>query len=595
MHFKNTGYLKEWAELNAIALVLGIFAGLGAIVFGKMIELSKHFFEIIFQRGFLGALSIIIIPAIGGVIVGPIIYKYCSESKGHGVPEVMYAVMANKSDIRKRVAFFKTIVSSITIGSGGSAGREGPIAQIGASMGSTFGQFFKFDEKKKRILVVSGLSSGVAAAFNTPLGGTIFGLELILTNFSPISVIPIALSSVISVSIARTILGPESAIRAATFTFNPAEIPFYMLLGAIMGIVSFFYIKGFYFFEDSFEKIKIPFYVKPAIGGFLTGLVGFSFVGYGVLGGGFEGINAALSGQIGLTLLILLFFAKFLATSFTLGSGASGGIFSPSLYLGAMLGGALGIIFDIFAPNVISSPPAYALIGMGAFFASVAKVPLTCIIMIPEMSSDYSMIPTLMISVFVSYGFSALFLGRSSIYMEKLNKKISTTKSFSKDLSDVTAMDIMTGDIISMEPDMPLKKFWDYVKKYKKLGFPVIKDGELIGMISNSKVKNIDSKKIPFLKVRDAMSPPSYVRPYDRVPKVLSIMDERQCGRVLVIDPSSKETIGIITKSDLLKAYRIAKNIGDDEDKFKIAEEFEEEISHVSHKIHDKLKWPKIK
>ena len=593
MHFKNTEYLKEWAELNAIALVLGIFAGLGAIVFGKMIEFSKHFFEIIFQRGFFGALGIIIIPAIGGAIVGPIIYKYCSESKGHGIPEVIYSVKANNSNIRKRVAFFKTIVSSITIGSGGSAGREGPIAQIGASMGSTFGQFFKFDERKKRILVVSGLSSGVAAAFNAPLGGTIFGLELILADFSPISVIPIALSSVISVSIARTVLGPDSAINAASFTFNPAEIPFYMLLGAVMGIVSFFYIKAFYFFEDSFDKMKIPFYIKPAIGGFLTGLVGFSFVGYGVLGGGFEGINAALAGQIGLTLLILLFFAKFLATSFTLGSGASGGIFSPSLYLGAMLGGALGIIFRGFAPNVVGSPSAYALIGMGAFFASVAKVPLTCIIMIPEMSSDYSMIPTLMLSVFVSYGFSALFLGRSSIYMEKLNKRISTFKSFSKDLTDVTAKDIMTEKIISMDPDMPLMKFWDYVKKYKKLGFPVIKDGNLLGVISNNKVKNIDSKKIPFLKVMDAMSPPNYVFPYDTVPKILGIMDERKCGRVLVLDPISKEIYGIITKSDLLKAYRIAKDIGDDEDKFKISDEFERELSTASHKLYDKIKWPK--
>ncbi|MCC7573334.1 MAG: chloride channel protein [Candidatus Methanofastidiosum sp.] len=593
MYFKNTGYLKEWAELNAIALVLGIFAGLGAIIFGKMIEFSKHFFEIVFQRGFFGALSIIIIPAIGGAIVGPIIYKYCSESKGHGIPEVIYAVKAKNSNIRKRVAFFKTIVSSITIGSGGSAGREGPIAQIGASMGSTFGQFFKFDERKKRILVVSGLSSGVAAAFNAPLGGTIFGLELILADFSPISVIPIALSSVISVSIARTVLGPESAINAASFAFNPAEIPFYMLLGAIMGIVSFFYIKAFYFFEDSFDKMKIPFYIKPAIGGFLTGLVGFSFVGYGVLGGGFEGINAALAGQIGLTLLILLFCAKFLATSFTLGSGASGGIFSPSLYLGAMLGGALGIIFRGFAPNVVGSPSAYALIGMGAFFASVAKVPLTCIIMIPEMSSDYSMIPTLMLSVFVSYGFSALFLGRSSIYMEKLNKRISTVKSFSKDLTDVTAKDIMTEEIISMDPDMPLTNFWNYVKKYKKLGFPVIKDGELLGTISNNKVKNIDSKKIPFLKVMDAMSPPTYVFPYDDVPKILGIMGERKCGRVLVLDPITKEIYGIITKSDLLKAYRIAKNRGDDEDRFKISEEFEREVSTVSHKLYDKIKWPK--
>jgi predicted transcriptional regulator len=198
-----------------------------------------------------------------------------------------------------------------------------------------------------------------------------------------------------------------------------------------------------------------------------------------------------------------------------------------------------------------------------------------------------------MLSVMVSYGVSIIFLGRSSIDTIKLDRKLSTVKSFSKDLNDVRASDIMSKEIISMEPDMPLKKFWDYVKKYKKLGFPVIKDGELLGMISNSKVKNIDSKKIPFLKIMDAMSPPNSVFPHDTVPKVLSIMDERKCGRVLVIDQNSKETIGIITKSDLLKAYRIAKDIGDDEDKFKISDGFEREVSTVSHKIYDKIKWPK--
>ncbi len=595
MQIKNLHYLKEWAELNVIAIVLGIFGALGAIIFAKMIDYSKYFFETIFQRGFFEALSIIFIPAIGGLIVGPTIYKYCKESKGHGIPEVMYAINAKGSIIRKRVAFFKTIVSAITIGSGGSAGREGPIAQIGASIGSAFGQFFKFDERKTRILVVCGLSSGLSAAFNTPLGGAIFGFELILSSFSPLSVIPIALASVISVSFSRAVLGQEAMIHAIPFAFNPTEVPFYMLLGVVTGVASYVFIKIFYLIEDSFEKAKIPFYYKPAIGGLLTGLIGFSFVQYGVLGGGFEGINAALSGRIGLSLLLLLFVAKMLATSFTLGSGASGGLFSPSLYIGSMIGGAMGLIFVQIAPNTVSYPEAYALIGMGAFFASVAKVPLTCIVMIPEMTSDYSIIPAIMLSVMVSYGVSIIFLGRSSIDTIKLDRKLSTVKSFSKDLNDVRASDIMSKEIISMEPDMPLRKFWDYVKKYKKLGFPVIKDGELLGVISNNKVKNIDSKKIPFLKIMDAMSPPNSVFPYDNVPKILGIMDERKCGRVLVLDPTSKQIYGIITKSDLLKAYRIAKDIGDDEDKFKISDGFEREVSTVSHKIYHKIKWPKIK
>jgi len=230
---------------------------------------------------------------------------------------------------------------------------------------------------------------------------------------------------------------------------------------------------------------------------------------------------------------------------------------------------------------------------MGAFFASVAKVPLTCIVMIPEMTSDYSIMPAIILSVIVSYGVSIIFLGRSSIDTIKLDKKLSIVKSFSKELNEVKAKDIMSKEIISMKPEMPLKKFWDYVKEYKKLGFPVIKDGELIGVISNSKVKNIDPEKIPFLKIMDVMSPPYYVYPYDNVPKILSIMGERNCGRVLVFEPNSKEIIGIITKSDILKAYRIAKNIGNDEDKFKISEGFEKEVSNVSHKIYDKMKRTK--
>ncbi|HNV94162.1 MAG: putative voltage-gated ClC-type chloride channel ClcB [Candidatus Methanofastidiosum methylothiophilum] len=441
MQDNNLNYLKEWAELNLIAIMLGIFGAISAIIFAKIIDYNKYFFEKIFQQGFSKALILIFIPTIGGLIAGPIIYKYCRGSKGHGIPEVMYAINSEGSFIEKRKAIVKTILSVITIGSGGSAGRAGPIAQIGASIGSVFGQFSKYDEKKTKILVVSGLSSGLSAALNTPLGGAIFGFELILSSFSPLSVMPIVLASVISVNLSRAVLGQEAMINVIPFVYNPAEVPFYIILGVVIGIASFIFIKVFYLIEDGFEKIKIPFYFKPAIGGILTGLVGFSLVGYGVLGAGFEGINAALSGKIGLPLLLLLFVAKMLATSFTLGSGSSGGLFSPSLYLGSMLGGAMGLIFVHVAPNTISHPEAYALIGMGAFFSGVSKVPLTCIIMISEIAGGYSIIPAIMLSVLISYGISVLLLGKSSIDTIKLDRKFLAAKSFSNELNESGAKD----------------------------------------------------------------------------------------------------------------------------------------------------------
>ena len=441
MEDSNLSYLKDWVELNLIAILLGIFGAMSAILFAKIINYNGYIFEKIFLQGFFKILVLIFIPAAGGLIVGPIIYKYCRGSKGHGLPEVMYVISTEKSIIGKKAAFVKAIISIITIGSGGSAGRAGPIAQIGASVGSALGQFSKYDEKKTKILVVSGLSSGLSAALNAPLGGAIFGFELILSSFSPLSVSPIILASVISVSFSRAVLGQDAMIKAMPFIFNPAEIPFYLMLGVVMGIASFIFIKVFYLIDDGFEKINTPFYFKPAIGGILTGLVGFSLVGYGVLGAGFEGINAALSGKIGLPLLLLLFVAKMLATSFTLGSGSSGGLFSPSLYLGSMLGGAMGLIFVNVAPNTISHPEAYALIGMGAFFSGVSKVPLTCIIMISEIAGGYSIIPAIMLSVLISYGISVLLLGKSSIDTIKLDRKFLAVKSFSNELNESETKD----------------------------------------------------------------------------------------------------------------------------------------------------------
>ncbi len=592
---ENVRALKDLTQVNALAIIIGLFSGLAAILFALMIENSKYLFQIVFERGTLVTLSIILIPTIGGLIVGPIIYKFSRESKGHGIPEVIFAINAMGSIIPKRVAVIKTLVSSITIGSGGSAGREGPIAQVGASIGSNVAQYLKFDERKRRTLVVCGLSSGISATFNTPLGGTIFGLELILGDFSPLMVIPIVLASVISVSFSRSVLGERAVIAAEPFVFNNAEIPFYILIGIVGGVCAYVFTRLFNKVESSFDKAKVPFYIKPGIGGLLTGLVGFSFVGYGVLGAGYEGINAALTGNINMSLLLILLVAKMLATSFTLGSGGSGSLWSPILYLGAMLGGAMGLIFYQIAPNTVTSPSAYALIGMGALFASVEKAPLTCIVLIPELTADYSVMPAIMLAVAVSYGISMLFLGRCSIDTTVLDKRMCNVRSYSKDLNDVKACDIMTEKIIAMEPDMRLSEFQEYIKKYKKLGYPVIKGGKVLGILSNHTVKNIESKRIPFLKVSDVMTPAYQVTPDDTVPHLMEIMEERESSRLIVSDPKTEEIYGIVSKSDILKAYRLAKDIGFDEDRYKITGDFEKGLKDIYRKIVDKFKWPKRK
>lgn len=591
MVVENIRCLKDWIEVNALAMVIGLFSGMAAILFALMIENSKYLFQVVFERGTLVTLSIILIPTIGGLIVGPIIYKFSRESKGHGIPEVIFAINAMGSIIPKRVAIIKTLVSSITIGSGGSAGREGPIAQVGAAIGSNVAQYLKFDERKRRTLVVCGLSSGISATFNTPLGGTIFGLELILGDFSPLTVIPIVLASVISVSFSRSILGERAVITAEPFVFNTAEIPFYMIIGIVGGVGAYLFTRVFNKIESSFDKSKVPFYVKPGIGGLLTGLVGFSFVGYGILGAGYEGINAALTGNLNMPLLLILLIAKMLATSFTLGSGGSGSLWSPILYTGAMLGGAMGLIFYQIAPNTVVSPSAYALIGMGALFASVEKAPLTCIVLIPELTSDYSVMPAIMLAVAVSYGISMLFLGRCSIDTTVLDKRMCNVRSYSKDLNDVKANEIMSKDIIAMEPDMRLTEFQEFMKKYKKLGYPVIKDGKVLGIISNHTVKNIETKRIPFLKVSEVMTPAYQVNPNDTVPHLMGIMEERDSSRLIVSDPVTEKIYGIVSKSDILKAYKVAKDIGFDEDKYKITGDFEKGLKNKYRKVVDALKW----
>ena len=284
--------VKTWLKINVLAIIIGVVGGLGAIIFRKMIEFFHYiFFDLLLPRVtfMVGGynLGIILLPAIGGLIVGPIINRVAPETKGHGVPEVLEAVTMKGGIIRARVAAVKILVSSLTIGSGGSVGREGPIAQIGSSFGSFIGQKFHLEESYTKLLVVCGLSSGISGTFMAPLGGAIFGIEIIYNGVAPYDVIPVLLSSVVGMFVTAEVFGMAPAFTLPTYRFsNPIELIYFIPFGLLFGLLSILWTRGLYRFEDFFDELKIPDWVKPGIGGLLTGFLGMFFLEYGILGTG---------------------------------------------------------------------------------------------------------------------------------------------------------------------------------------------------------------------------------------------------------------------------------------------------------------------
>jgi chloride channel protein, CIC family len=356
---------------------------------------------------------VVFMPALGGLIVGPIIYYFAKEAKGHGVPQVIKSIKSDDGKIRSRVSIVKAITSSITIGMGGSAGREGPMIQIGASIGSTIGQIFNLSPKRTKTLLACGAAAGVAAAFNAPIGGMLFALEVLLMEYSADKLIPVAFSSVVATALSRFIDGNFALFPFRDYVLaSPYELIFYIILGVLAGIISYLFIFILHYSEFIFdEKIKIPGYLKPAIGGLLVGCIGFFYPN--VIRMGYESISLALQGKIIISLALVLVFAKIVATSFTLGSGGSGGIFAPALFIGAMLGCVFGGIVSGLFPGITAGPGAYALVAMAGLVAGTTRAPITAFIIVVELTLDYDIILPLVIVCVISMYVSSKFTSES--------------------------------------------------------------------------------------------------------------------------------------------------------------------------------------
>ena len=406
--------------LTALALLTGAGAGLGAVAFRYMILGFTHLFTGHSQYGAagrtinphlpgLGIWFVVAVPVVGGLIYGPLVSRFAPEARGHGVPEVMYAVNRLGGRMRPQVPIVKSLASAVCIGSGGSVGREGPIVQIGSALGSVTGQLMRVSESQLRLLVACGAAGGISATFNAPLAGVFFALELILRNFETRSFGLVVLSSVTADAIGRAAFGSHAFLSLPAFTFSsPLELLLYAGLGVLATGVGLGFVRVLYAGEDISDRIwratGRPEWLRPAVGGVLLGLLLLAVPEmYGV---GYPVLALAISGHYIVLALLGLLVAKILATSLTMWIGGSGGVFAPSLFMGAMLGSAYGAVAHDVVPGVAVAAGAYGLVGMGAVFASSARAPITAVLIIFELTGDYRIILPLMIAIIVATALS---------------------------------------------------------------------------------------------------------------------------------------------------------------------------------------------
>jgi len=561
-------------------ILIGIIAGLGAIAFHYLCHIGSHLFldllagyrppdpageapllphtETPFTRWML-----LIVPAIGGILSGVIVYTFAPEAEGHGTDAAIDAYHNKGGYIRGRIPIIKTIASALTISSGGSGGREGPIAQIGAGFGSFLATTLKLSDRERRIMVAAGMGAGIGAIFRAPLAGALFAAEVLYRDpeFESEVLIPAGIASVVSYCLFCLVFGWGSLFETQNFVFqNPLELGPYTVLAFVLVGAGIIYIKSFYGIHNLFKTIKIPNHFKPALGGLCTGVIGFFLPETLSFGYGFA--QQALDNQLPTLVLLALAFGKIMTTSFSIGSGGSGGVFGPSIVIGGALGGAVGRVFQMLIPGIAPEPGAFVVVGMAGFFAAVSNTPISTIIFVSEMTNSYQLLLPSLLVCSVAY----LASRKWTIYIKQVKARVDSNAHKGDFFVDVLAsirVEELLKDIRKVElipEDMNFKDFREIFSSSQQHYFPVVnREKRFTGIFSVNDIRGLlfEQGIDELVRMKDvATSEIIFTTPSEDLNEVLKKFTIRNLHRLPVVkDDDHTSLLGMLDRREVIQFY----------------------------------------
>ncbi|GBD96930.1 MAG TPA: chloride channel protein [Nitrospirae bacterium] len=558
--------IGEHPVIIAMSVVVGLLSGFANILF----RATMHFVHnIVFvggsdllninEGGFYKFL-IPLLPVCGALLLIPLSFIFRGESYGYGFPKFLELVNIKGGRIKRRTFFSRILSAAFTIGSGGSAGVEGPIAQIGGAVGSFVGQIFRVSGNRIKLLIAAGSAGGIAATFNAPIAGVMFATEIVLLgNYELTSFAAIVISSGIATVVSRMYYGANPIFTVPEYTVNAYEIPLYIFLGIFVGVTAVLYIKTFYKVKDGFDSLKIHPWLKPVIGAFIVGSIGIFFPH--ILGDGYEYIEQALEGNMLVTVMLALIFLKIIATSFTLGSGGAGGMFAPALFIGSMAGGSFGWVVHTLFPAYTATPGAYATVGVGAFLAAATHAPMTAIFLLFEMTGNYRIIVPIMFASILGT-LTAKRLYHDSIDTVELTRKginIHDGREATV-LSSIRVSSVMKKKFTTVHEETGIHELLEKIIEGESFYFPAVDDeGLLTGIISLQDIKSVlfeeDLKEL--LKVKHIISRNVItLTPHDNLNTAIEKFSLKDIGELPVVDIFNKRRVlGMLKRGDVMTAY----------------------------------------